>query len=122
MNLRGIANAISSVINPNVAAQILRSAGYTIGQGARQVPTYYDAESVFVQVQALDGKDLQQIDGLNIQGTVKAIFVQGVVKGASRPDGTGGDIVMIGTQKWLVVKVLEGWSTWTKAAAVLQEA
>jgi len=122
VNLRGTANSAASAVNPNVAAQIRRSSGYAIGAGARQVPVYSAAEDVFAQLQALDGKDLQQISGLNIQGEVKALFVHGIVKGASRPDGTGGDLVQIGSQAWLVVMVLEGWSGWTKAAVVRQAA
>jgi len=42
------------------------------------------------------------------------------VAGALRPDGTGGDLIEIAGRTWLVVKVLEGWANWSKAAIVLQ--
>lgn len=120
MDLRTIANGVSSVVNDNKIVTVLRSTGYTIGAGRKQVPTYADPVSGPAQIQALDGKDLQQIDGLNIQGTIRAIYLRGVLAGVIRPDQTGGDIVQIGGETWLVVKVLESWPTWTKAAIVLQ--
>lgn len=120
MDLRGIANSVSSTVNPNTTVTVRRSTGYTIGAGRKQVPTYADPITGPGQIQALDANDIKQLDGLNIQGTIRAIYLRGVLAGVVRPDGTGGDIVQIGGQTWLVVKVLEGWPTWTKAAIVLQ--
>ena len=120
MDLRGLANGVTTTVNPNKTVTVLRSTGYTIGAGRKQVPAYAAPVSGPGQVQALDGKDLQQLDGLNIQGTVRAIYLRGMLAGVVRPDGTGGDLVEIGAETWLVVKVLEGWPTWTKAAIVLQ--
>lgn len=120
IDVRAIANAASSAVNPNITVTVLRSNGYTIGAGRKQMPTY-DAPVVGpAQVQALDGDDLKQIDGLNIQGTIRAIYLRGALAGVIRPDQIGGDIVQIGGKDWLVVKVLESWPTWTKAAIVLQ--
>jgi hypothetical protein len=120
MDLRGIANSCASVVNPNVTASVRRSTGYAIGAGRKQVPTYAEPVVGPAQMQALDGNDLRQLDGLNIQGQIKAIFLRGVLAGVVRPDGTGGDLIDIDGRTWLVVKVLEGWPTWTKAAVVLQ--
>lgn len=120
MDLRGIANGVASTVNPNQTVTVLRSTGYTIGAGRRQVPSYADPVTGPGQIQALDANDLKQLDGLNIQGTIRAIYLRGALAGVIRPDGTGGDIVQIAGQDWLVVKVLEGWPTWTKAAIVLQ--
>ena len=120
MDLRGIANGVSSTVNPNKTVTVRRSTGYTIGAGRKQVPGYADPVTGPAQIQALDANDIKQLDGLNIQGTVRAIYLRGVLAGVVRPDGTGGDLVEIGGETWLVVKVLEGWPTWTKAAIVLQ--
>lgn len=120
MDLRGIANGVTTAVNPNKTVTVLRSTGYTIGAGRKQVPSYADPVTGPGQIQALDANDIKQLDGLNIQGTVRAIYLRGVLAGVVRPDGTGGDIVQIDGQNWLVVKVLEGWPTWTKAAIVLQ--
>lgn len=120
MDLRGIANGVSSTVNPNKTVTVRRSTGYTIGAGRKQVPGYAAPVTGPAQIQALDANDIKQLDGLNIQGTVRAIYLRGVLAGVVRPDGTGGDLVEIGAKTWLVVKVLEGWPTWTKAAIVLQ--
>jgi hypothetical protein len=122
MDLRGIANAVTSAINPNETVTLLRSTGYTIGAGAKQVPSFAAPVTGPAQVQALDANDIKQLDGLNIQGTIRAIYLRGTLAGVVRPNQTGGDIVQRGSpsQNWLVVKVLESWPDWTKAAIVLQ--
>ena len=120
MDLRGIANGVTTTVNPNQTVTVLRSTGYTIGAGRRQVPSYAAPVTGPGQIQALDANDIKQLDGLNVQGTIRAIYLRGNLAGVIRPDGTGGDIVQIAGQDWLVVKVLEGWPTWTKAAIVLQ--
>ena len=120
MDLRGLANGVTSTVNPNKTVTVRRSTGYTIGAGRKQVPSYAAPVTGPGQIQALDANDIKQLDGLNIQGTIRAIYLRGALAGVVRPDGTGGDIVQIDGQNWLVVKVLEGWPTWTKAAIVLQ--
>jgi len=120
VNLRAIAATTTSGISPPVPAVLLRSAGYTIGAGRTQVPAYADPLNVLVKVQALDGKDLKQVENLNINGTIRAIYITGQLYATERPTTKGGDVVTIGSQEWLVVKILETWPTWTKAAIVLQ--
>lgn len=120
MDLQSIANAAIQTVNPNEIVSMLRSTGYTIGQGARQVPSYADPVTGPAQIQALDGIDLQQLDGLNIQGTIRAIYLRGPLAGVIRPESKGGDLIKRGTETWLVVKVLESWRTFTKCAIVLQ--
>lgn len=122
MDLRGLANGVTSTINPNETVTVLRSTGYTIGAGAKQVPTFAAPVTGPAQVQALDANDIKQLDGLNIQGTIRAIYLRGTLAGVVRPNQTGGDIVKRKneTESWLVVKVLESWPDWTKAAIVLQ--
>jgi len=122
MDLRGIANGVTSTVNPNETVNVLRSTGFTIGAGAKQVPSFAAPVSGPAQVQALDANDIKQLDGLNIQGTIRAIYLRGALAGVVRPNQTGGDIVKRknDSETWLVVKVLESWPDWTKAAIVLQ--
>ena len=127
MDLRGLANGVTSTINPNETVTVLRSTGYTIGAGAKQVPAFAAPVTGPAQVQALDANDIKQLDGLNIQGTIRAIYLRGTLAGVVRPNQTGGDLVTIAAPApvalrgtWLVVKVLESWPDWTKAAVVLQ--
>ena len=121
MDLRSIANSISSTVNQNEIVTVKRSTGYTMGAGRRQVPAYADPVTGPAQIQALDGKELQHTEGLNIQGTIRAIYLRGSLAGVIRPDQVGGDLVIRGNgEEWLVVKVLESWPNWTKAAIVKQ--
>lgn len=124
MDFRGICNTATSTINPNETVTVLRSTGYTIGAGAKQIPTFAAPATGSAQVQALDANDIEQLDGLNIQGTIRAIYLRGSLAGVVRPNQTGGDIVKRKneTETWLVVKVLESWPDWTKAAICLQGA
>lgn len=124
MDLRGIANSVSSVINANVAVTLNRSTGYTIDPATRkQVPTYTSTPG-YGQMQALDGDDLRQLGGLNIQGTLRALYLYGDAAGVIRPDTRGGDTVAIAGKIWLVVRVLEHWDnpTWVKLAINYQGA
>jgi hypothetical protein len=120
MDLRSIANAGASVVNANAIVTVLRSTGYTIGDGGLQVPTYAAPVTGPANIQALSASDIKQMDNLNIQGTIRAIYLRGVLAGVVRPDSTGGDLVQWAGKSWLVVRVLESWDNWTKAAIVLQ--
>jgi hypothetical protein len=76
------------------------------------------------QMQPLTFRDLQHLEGLNLSGEIKAIYVNGPLNGVVRPRLKGGDIVTHadGTV-WLVVQILEAWNVsagWTKAAIRLQ--
>lgn len=124
MDLRGLANSATSTVNPNTIVTVRRAKGYTVavGAGQRQTATY-EADIVGpAQVQALTGSDLRHLDGLNIQGTLKAVYLRGKLAGVIQPKGKGGDLIIICGEVWLVVQVLENWPTWTKVAVQYQGA
>lgn len=126
MDLRGIANQVSDVVNPNILVSVQTSAGFTTGAGLRQVPAYNAPVTGPAQIQALDASDLKKTDGLNIQSDIRALYLRGRLAGVIRPDSKGGDLItitqavpeLLGT--WLVVKVLETWPLWSKVAIVKQ--
>lgn len=130
MDLRGIANQVSNAVNNNVIVTLQTSAGYTkAGSGQRQVPQYNSPITGPAQIQALDSSDLKQLEGLNIQGSIRAAYLKGNLAGVIRPDSKGGDLITIPpvagmpallVGSWLVVKVLESWYTWTKVVIVKQ--
>lgn len=124
MNLHNIVGPIVAAVNPFTKATLQISTGYTTAADGTQVPAYAPAIAVTVQRQALQYNDLVQIQGLNIQGEKAAFYVSGNWQGVVRPDRKGGDILTLadGTV-WLVVQVLENWSStdgWAKVAAVRQ--
>lgn len=132
MNLRGIANSITKSINSNVTATIYRNVGADKKPGGVRVPTY-GKFPIRVQVQSLSFSDLQQLDGLNIQGTRRAIYLDGAAFSLVRVAQKGGDLLIFdkgllpeGTT-WLIVHVLEQWqdgkagAAWAKVAITLQD-
>ena len=121
MDLRGISNTVSDTVNPNISVTVKASTGYTIGSGLKQVPSYAAPVTGFAQVQALTAADLRHLDGLNIQGATKSIILRGELNAIVRVNSQGGDIVIIGTQTWLTVAVLEQWPLWSRCAIQLQD-
>lgn len=120
IDVRGMANMVSSTVNDNKSVELYVSTGFTSGAGLRQVPSYADPVTGYAQIQALDSSDLKHIDGLNIQGTLKTIFMYGALAGVIQPEGKGGDLVKFDGNTWLIVKVVEAWPTWTRAVIQYQ--
>ena len=123
MNLRGIANGATRAINPNIAATVQVSDGSTTNPDGSRVPKF--AEIPFTaQVQALQYNDMVHLDGLNIQGIRRAIYLNGSIDGINRINKKGGDLVKIAkganAGTWLVALVLESWANWCKVAVTLQ--
>lgn len=120
MNLHSIVRSAIGTVNPHTQAKLLRSIGYTTAADGAQVPRYADARTVSVQMQPLSEGDVKQLDGLNIQGDARVAYLDGQWDGVVRPDGKGGDILVVGTTRWLVVQSMEDWPDWTKLAVVRQ--
>jgi len=129
MNLQSITASAVSAVNPMVPCSLQVSTGSTTNADFSKSPSYAAAVPVMGQVQALSFGDLAQVDGLNIQGIKKAIYLQGDIEGLLRPSGKGGDLITMpdGTV-WLVVMVLEAWGNntgktggnWCKVAVTVQ--
>jgi len=124
MNLHSIVSGAVGAINPLVIATIQQSTGYTEADDGTQVPTYAAPVNVQAQSQPLTFSDLRQLDGLNIQGIKRAIYLTGNWQGLVRTAKKGGDLITLpnGTN-WLVVLELENWSDtsgWSKVAVTLQ--
>lgn len=128
INLRGIANAAIQSINRNQLIKISAPDGYTIDPDTLlQVPQYTNV-SAQGNVQSLSSDDLNQVAGLNQEGTLRAVYLYGNWGGVLRPDGQPNTVLTFTTnesgvtkeREWNVFKVLEVWSTWCKVAVVLQ--
>lgn len=79
---------------------------------------------VRAQIQPVTWRDLQQMDGLNVQGIRWKAYLHGEVNGVVRPERKGGDLITIAMGRhqgeWLVAQVLEQWPDWVCAAITLQ--
>lgn len=119
MNLHGIASRVISAVNPMIAITVNVSTGYTTSADGTQVPTYSPL-STTGQVQALSGKDLRQLEGLNIQGVSEKAYLNGNYEGVFRVLGKGGDLLVFGGRTYLVIAVLERWPDWCSVALMMQ--
>lgn len=126
MNLHGIVSGAISVVNPFVFTTLKRSAGYTTAADGTRTPLFNDIPGISVQVQALTYSDLQHLDGLNIQGVRRAVYLNGAAMAVVRPLQAGGDLFVFPDctlpegNTWLVAYVLESWPDWCKCALTLQ--
>lgn len=125
INLRGIANSVTQVLNPNVFAQLWSSTGATTSESFKRTPNY-SKSTIVIQLQAMDDEDLKQMDSLNIQGVHRKVYCTPQVLAAIRVDRKGGDLLVFnigicpeGTT-WLCTHVLERWSNWCTFAITLQ--
>ena len=129
INLRGIANSAIQNINPNSPMTVRISSGYSIDPlTLRQVPNYTEYPAMG-NIQALDGDDKAQINYLNIQGTVRAVYLYGSLSGVIRPDNVSASSLVFSSnesgvtksREWNVFQVLESWPGWCKVAVVYVE-
>lgn len=121
MNLHGIvANAIGTV-NPLVSISIQRSTGSTTAATGKRSPTYAAPVTVLAQVQSLTADDLRQLEGLNLQGEMRAVYINGRTDGIIRQDQKGGDLITWNGIVWLNSHVLEYWPDWCKFVITRQD-
>ena len=125
MNLHNIVGPCVAQVNPWVTAQYQQSTGYTTSDDGGQVPSYAVAVPAEVQMQALQYNDIIKLDGMNIQGVRRALYINGNWEGLVRTSHKGGDLVTLpDASVWLVVLELENWSMtsgWCKCAVTLQD-
>lgn len=124
MNLHGIVSNVVSAVNSKIVGQYLMSTGATTGPSGKRIATWAPPIDVYLQVQPLSAGDIRKLDGLNLQGTMRKIFLNGQVDGIVRPRMKGGDLLVIpngvNAGTWLVNQVLEQWPDWACAAVTLQ--
>lgn len=117
MNLRAIANRATAAINPNIAGQALICTGYTTAASGKRAAGYSPATDVSLQLQALTKKEVEHLDALNFSSVTTTAYVNRSLTGVDRVKQTGGDLLLINGDTWLVVAVLEDWSgRWCKVA------
>lgn len=125
MNLRGIVNKYTQKTNPNISINWMQSTGYVTDDTGRRTPTFITL-TVEAQIQALSATELAHIDGLNISGVKRSVYMYGNVAGIVRTDKLGGDILVFpeipnsSNKNWLVTQVLETWPDWCHVIVTLQ--
>jgi hypothetical protein len=121
----GIANAAIQAVNPSVVATLTPSTGYTTNGAGKQIPSYGTPQTgLSAQVQPLSGRDLRQLEGINMNGSQRAVYLRGTANATVRVAKKGGDLITLidgpNAGVWLVVQVLEQWESWVKVVVTLQ--
>jgi hypothetical protein len=121
MNLHRIVSKSVGVVNPMQPITISPSIGSTTGADGKRTPSYGPAVQARAQIQPLQYTDIVQLDGLNIQGKRRALYIDGNWEGIVRADKKGGDLITFSDgSSWHVVLVLESWPDWCKVAVTEQ--
>ena len=124
MNLNADVAGVIGAVNPRLQVSVRLNQGNITNSDGTRSPSYSDPISLLAQVQPITWRDIQMMDGLNLQGTRKAIYLSGQIDVLVRVTNQGGDLISFPDGSiWLVGIVLEGWATagWCKVAATLQD-
>ena len=126
MNLRSLVNKYTQITNKNQQINWIQSTGYVTDSAGKRTPTTIRL-TVEAQIQALSASDLKQVDGLNITGVMRSVYLYGNAAGVVRVDQIGGDILVFPEipgstpRNWLVTQVVETWAEWSKVIVTLQK-
>ena len=122
MNLNAIVSRAISAINPNQLVTVQASTGYVTNADGSRTPSYLPAVKVRGQLQPLSYSDIQQIEGMNLQGVRQRIYLNGSIEGLVRGKKAGGDLITTPDGRvWKVALVTEAWPDWTSAVVTLQD-
>lgn len=127
MNFHGAVKSLIGGANPPTFIAWLQSDGFTTTPDYRQVPAYKGAQTIQAQIQSMSADELKKVEGMNIQGVKRALYIEGQAAGVIRCDAKGGDLFQFpeirnGPNKtWLAVLALETWPDWVKVVVTLQD-
>ena len=122
LNLHATVRAAIQIVNADIDALYLKSTGFGSNPSGKQVPAYATPVTVRAQVQPPSGKDLRHLEFLNIQGTIRTVFLYSNPQAIVRIDAKGGDLLQFPqfggapSDNWLVVSVAETWDVGTNGA------
>lgn len=113
MNLHGIVSGAIGEVNPFVACSLQGSLPPTTGPTGKRTPAYADPVTISCQIQPISWRDMRQLDGINIEGERRSLYIKGQWQGVLRPGEKGGDLITFpDASVWLVVLVSEQWPDW----------
>lgn len=117
----GLAGSLCSNVNPRTQALIRISTGST--DNADGTPNVqYETTIIEIEVQALTSEDLKQVENINQQADMRAVYLFGAAKALNRPLQIGGDILTFYGSDWLITQSLEDWGNneWSKVVVTRQ--
>lgn len=119
LNLHGMANPVIQSVLENINVTLKRYSGIVQNDYFERVPSY-NTSTVSMSVQALSSEQLRTMNNLNIQGEMYSVISPIELRGASRVDALGGDILTFKNADWLVVHIDETYPDHCKAVVQKQ--
>ncbi len=123
----GTGVSLGTVVTSQVSGTIGGVGSYNLNRSQNVIQGNLNTTGIIAQVQELSVHDLRQLDGLNIQGSMRAIYFSGDVEAIRRVNQRGGDLVTtFDNNIWLTTQILERYddpgntSGWCKVSVVLQ--
>ena len=119
MNLRAIANGMTSSVNPNMAAVLKVSDGYDVDDYGTQVPKYTE-QQIMIQTQSMSTADLERLNYVSQQGQFLYAYANGAISALRRSQGKGSEMMVFKPYgedvdaEWLVKQVVESYPDWVK--------
>lgn len=126
MNLHGLVRGAIGAVNPDIPACLYRDTGETETSDAGIRTPKYKTQKGMIQVQGVNGRDLERLNNLNMQGIFRSVYLYGELSGIVRSSHKGGDLLEFSDvgccekKKWLVVQVAEVWPDWCKVIVCQQ--
>jgi hypothetical protein len=121
MNLHEIVSGAIGTVNPHIPATLKTSTGYVTADDGSRTPTYAQKNGM-LQVQGLSERELRQMNGLNIAGILRKVYLDGDWHTMVRDTGDGGDLFVFDTHTWKIVHVMETWPDWSHVIVAQQVA
>ena len=126
MNLHGVVRGAITTVNPDIPACLFYSTGEFETSDAGVCTPKYKIKKGNIQVQGVNGRDLQLINNINMQGIFRSVYLYGELSGIVRSNQQGGDLLEFAdvgcceVKKWLVVQVAEIFPDWCKVIVCQQ--
>ena len=114
MNLHGLVVGLVGNVNANRTITLKRFDGMQQNQYFERSANYVESQ-ILAQVQALSSDQLHAVNNMNLQGEMRSVFTSEQLRGVSKPDQKGGDILNFDGHDWLVVHVNETFPDHTNA-------
>ena len=109
--MNNIHTLIRHAINQVTPEQVIYYKKYLgmTSAGGKKTAQYEDAIETWGRVNPITSDDIQFINNYNQSSRYFRFWVNGIIDGLSRTDGTGGDIIIWDNKEYYVTSVPEHW-------------
>ena len=123
INVRAMANGMTSLVNPNLAAVLRVNEGSTVDAEGNQVPNFVE-HAIQIQAQSLGSEEKDHLNLVDRQGEYITVYAYGSITAIQRWLERGASELVFtpygesAAVRWSVDKVLESYRTWVRLLLV----